>query len=450
MQQQRRSTWQAVALVAVAVATVVTASCGSGGSSGGAASLGKVIPTGFDKASVQRATNPSTDAVPDVVKADSTFGLNLFDQLVADPNENVFISPSSIATALTMTYAGARGATASQMADALSIGGLGDRVHEGRNALDLVLTSQRQVPSNPFDTGSFGEPLSLQIVNSLWGQASFDLLGPFLDTLARDYDAGMNTVDFDRAAENARVTINTWVASHTSPSITDLLPRGIVDELTRLVLVNAVSFKASWLMPFDPAATADGVFTKADGAQVTVPMMRLKERSPGERGARLGYTHTAGWQAVRLPYVGGASMIVLLPDQPNGTLDAQTWSAIDSTRGDAILHLALPKFAFTSHMSLVDSLGSLGIHDLFDPTNADLSGIDGQRDLFVKAVEHQATVSVDEFGTTASAATASVGELTSRPQDVTVTVDRPFTFVIQDDATKELLFVGRVADPSAH
>jgi serpin B len=413
-------------------------------------SLGKVLPTGFTKAAVGRATDPSSDLVPDVVAADSTFGLDLFDQLAADPNKNVFISPMSIATALTMTYTGARGDTAAQLSDALGITGLGERAHEGRNALDLMLSAPRQVFTNPFDSGSPGEPLSLQTVNSLWGQAGFSLLEPFLETLARNYDAGMNTVDFERAAEDARVTINKWVADSTSPSITELLKPGVLDELTRLVLVNTVSFKGSWLMPFDPAATADGAFTRADGSQATVPMMKPKERTPGERAVRLGYTHTAGWQAVRLPYVGGASMVVLLPDQPDATLDAQTWSTIDSQQGDAVVHLTMPKFAFSANTSLVEPLGKLGVHDLFDPNSADLSGVDGQRDLYIKAVEHEATIDVDEHGTTASAATAAVFENVSRPQDVVVTLDRPFTFVIQDDATKEVLFVGRVADPTAH
>jgi serpin B len=439
----------AVALVVILVAGVVVANRDGHRSEGGGVSLGKVLPTGFTKASVGRATDPSSDLVPDVVAADSMFGLDLFDQIAADPNENVFISPMSIATALTMTYAGARGDTAAQLADGLGITGLGERVHEGRNALDLMLSAPRQAFTNPFDTGSPGEPLSLKTVNSLWGQAGFSLLEPFLETLARDYDAGMNTVDFERAAEDARVTINKWVADNTSPSITELLKPGLLDELTRLVLVNTVSFKGSWLTPFDPAATVDGTFTRADGSHVTVPMMKPKERVPGERAARLGYTHTAGWQAVRLPYVGGASMTVLLPDQPNATLEEQTWTAIEKQPGDAVVHLTMPKFAFTANTSLVEPLGKLGVRDLFDPSTADLSGVDGQRDLYIKAVVHSAAVDVDEYGTTASAATAALFELSSGVQDVTVTFDRPFTFVIQDDATKEVLFVGRVADPTA-
>ena len=399
----------------------------------------------------RRTTDPSADLVADVVKADSTFGLNLFDRLAAGPSRNVLLSPASIATALTMSYAGARGETAAQLADVLGVAALNDRVHEARNALDRQLSAPRQVFADPFGGGSPGDPLRLQMVNSLWGQADFQLLEPFLETLARDYGSGMNTVDFQRAADDARVTINKWVADHTSPSVTELLKPGLLDALTRLVLVNTVSFKASWLTPFDPAATTDGTFTRADGSQVTVPMMKPRGRGdPGDRAARLGYTHTSGWQAVRLPYVGGASMIVLLPDQPDAILDAQMWSSIDSQPGDALVHLTMPKFGFTADSSLAQVLDSLGAHDLVDPAAADVSGIDGQRDLYIKAVEHEAIIEVDEQGTSASAATASIAEAVSRPQDVTVTIDRPFTFVIQDDATKELLFVGRVADPTAH
>jgi serpin B len=142
-------------------------------------------------------------------------------------------------------------------------------------------------------------------------------------------------------------------------------------------------------------------------------------------------------------------MVVLLPDQRDARLDAHAWRDIDQRWGDALVHLTMPKFAFSAHSSLVEPLTALGVCDLFDASRANLSGIDGQRDLHVSAVEHEAKIDVDEYGTTASAATAAVGERMSKPPDVTVTLDRPFTFVIQDAETRELLFLGRVADPTA-
>jgi serpin B len=333
----------------------------------------------------------------------------------------------------------------------LGVAALDERVHEARRALDQVLMAPRQAFSNPGAGGSPGDPLRLQVVNSLWIQSGLQVLDPFLETLERDYGTGMNTVDFDRAVEDARVTINRWVADHTSPSISELLAPGILDNWTRLLVVDAVSFSGSWFNPFDTAATIDGAFTRTDGSQVTVPMLRPKERGgSGERAVRSGYVHTTGWQAVRLLYVGGASMIVLLPDQPNATLDPSAWFSIHSQLADALVYLTMPKFAFSAHSSLAEPLDALGIHDLFDPVTADLSAIDGRRELYVKAVEHEATITVDEYGTSASAATAAVIERVSKPLEVTVTLDRPFIFVIQDDETKELLFVGRVADPSAH
>lgn len=412
---------------------------------------GRILSTRLIKADVTRVTDPKPGShlVPAVVAADTSFGLHLLDQLAPGPDGNVFFSPYSIAAALTMTYAGARGESATQLARVLGLGSLGKRVHEGRNALDLLLSAPRPLPPNPpsFPAPS-GQALSLATVNALWGQAGFSFRRPFLETLARRYGAGMNTVDFEHAAEDARLTINAWVARHTNDRITKLLPSGILDEFTRLVLVNTISFKASWASPFDPKATSPGAFTRADGSKVTVEMMSLADR-PGEgRSFRTRYTHTNGWQAVRLPYLGNASMTVLLPDRAGATLDAATWASIQRRRDDAIVTLTMPKFAYTARASLQPALRRLGLRDLFE-TSADLSGMDGHKDLFIKAVEHQAAVSVDERGTQAVASTAAVGELVSRPPSVTVALDRPFTFVVQDDATGEMLFVGRVADPTA-
>jgi serpin B len=429
-----------VARLAVVLALVAAAgACGS--TEHDSSDDGRVLPTRLIKADVDRApAADGADLVPAVVDADSQFGLQLLARLTSEDDGNVFISPYSIATALAMTYAGARGGTAAELARVLGITGLGQRAHEGRNSLDLKLLAPRtNAFALPGEPAPEGKPLSLTISNSLWGQAGIDFLRPFLEQLARNYAAGMNTVDFQRAAEDARVTINHWVADHTDGRIKELLIPGVLVQLTRLVLVNTITFEASWQRPFDATLTKPAPFTRADGSTAAVPMMH--------RELRTEYRHVAGWQYVRVPYIGDASAIFLLPDDPNAVLDASAWNAISAGRGDAIVTLSLPKFSYTSRASLAAPLQAMGVSLPFDPDRADFSGMDGRHDLFVSAVEHQAYVDVDEKGTRAGASTAVVMEATSAPPRVTVAFDRPFTFVIQDDETGELLFAGRVADP---
>jgi len=441
---RRRREWLAglgVLVVLAIVGAVVVAHSGDSPDAvvtGG----GRVLPTRLIKADVDRApAGEGAALVPAVVEADSQFGLNLLAQLTRSDDGNVFISPYSIATALTMTYAGARGETAAQLAQVLGIASLGSRVHDGRSSLDQKLLAPRRYEySQPGEPPPEGKPLSIHIANSLWGQAGFDFLRPFLEQLARDYAAGMNTVDFTKAAESARVTINRWVADHTDGRIKELLAPGILDDLTRLVLVNTITFEASWLRPFEKKDTKPAAFARTDGSKVTVPMMH--------RELRTDYRHVAGWQSVRVPYIGDASAVFLLPDDPNAVLDARAWKAISAERGDAIVTLSLPKFSYTSKASLADPLQAMGVSSPFEPDRADFSGMDGRRDLFVKAVEHQAYVDVDEKGTRAGASTAVVMEAVSAPPHVTLAFDRPFTFLIQDDKTGELLFAGKVTDPA--
>jgi serpin B len=246
----------------------------------------------------------------------------------------------------------------------------------------------------------------------------------------------------------ARVTINDWVSEQTEGRIEDLIPQGIINALTRLVLTNAMYFNAAWASPFEPSATKDGAFHTLDGGRVTVPMMR--------QSTHLGYAEDEGVQLVELPYDGQElSMLILLPaagqfESFEAALDAERVGTM--LRGIARRQVALtmPKFEIESEFSLSKALIAMGMPDAFSVADADFSGMTGNRDLFIRDVVHKSFVSVDEAGTEAAAATAVIMQLRAMPQQpVEVTVDRPFVFLIRDIQTGAILFVGRVVDPAA-
>jgi serpin B len=390
-----------------------------------------------------RATSPEV-AIPDLAelaKGNGAFALDLYHVLRKD-HGNLFYSPYSISVALAMTYAGARGETERQMADALHYAPLQDRLHPAFNALDLALTSRGEGAH-----GKDGEGFRLHIANAIWGQMGYTFLSEFLDVLAVNYGAGLRLVDFVQAPEEARVTINDWVSEQTEGRIEDLIPPGAIDALTRLVLTNAIYFNAAWSMPFQEELTEDGPFHLLDGGEVTVPMMMQTES--------FGYNAGKGYQAVELPYDGRElSMVLLVPEA--GEFEAFE-DSLDVDRVESILEdlaptqvaLSMPKFEIESSFSLVNALAALGMPDAFS-SQADFSGMTGNRDLNISDVVHKAFVSVDEAGTEAAAATAVMMKLTAMPAEpIKVTVDRPFIFAIRDIQTGALLFVGRVVDPGA-
>jgi serpin B len=402
---------------------------------------GVVVTGELARADVPRATSTeiTEDQLGGLVAGNTEFAFDLL-RLIGD-DENTIISPFSIAAALTMTYAGARGLTADQMADVLHLVLSGSTVHEGRNELALRI-ADTPAPS----AGDDREPLQVNIANSLWGQRGFGFEAEFLETLAAAYDAGVRLVDFVADSEAARVAINDWVAEETMDRIVDLLPAGSLNVDTRLVLTNAIWFKASWVRQFDPDATEPGTFVLLDGTEVTVPMMRS--------GGRTLYTEGDGYQAARLGYAGDASMTVIAPDpglfdEIVTALDGAFLASIDDALSTHALRLTMPKFEFESETSLRGLLAGLGMADAFDPMRADFSGISTQRDdLHIQDVVHKAFISVDEQGTEAAAATAVIVGVTSAPPPATLDLDRPFIFLIRHDSTGEILFAGTVTDPS--
>jgi len=390
-----------------------------------------------------RETSPNVDEadLATLVEGNSTFAFNLY-QAIRGGDDNLFYSPYSISLALAMTYAGAQGETAQQMADTLQFVLSQDRLHPAFNDLDLELARRGEGAE-----GKDGEGFRLNIVNAIWGQKDYEFLSDFLDLLAENYGAGLRVLDFASAPEESRITINNWVSDQTEGRIEDLIPQGLIDALTRLVLTNAIYFNAAWQYPFEEDMTEDGPFYLLDGGEVTVPMMRQTES--------FGYAEGDGYQAVELLYDGGElSMVILLPasgqfEAFEGSLDAQQVGEIIGGLEHRQVTLTMPKFEFESEFSLREALAAMGMPVAFSGS-ADFSGMTGNRDLFIADVIHKAFVSVDEAGTEAAAATAVVMP-TSMPPDETieVNVNHPFVFLIQDIETGAILFIGRVVNPSA-
>ena len=373
-----------------------------------------------------------------VAAADAAFALRLYHELAARSG-NLIYSPYSISTALSMTYGGAGGATAEQLAAVLGVGSDPAAWHAGRNDIGSYLD---RPPTD--DTGG-STPLTIEPSNALFGQDGFAFKPDYLELLAGDYGAGLQAINFAGDAEAARAAINRWVAARTNDRIRQLLGPRTIDEMTRFVLVNAIYFKGSWAESFRKSATKKATFHRLDGSAVQVPTMHGSIAG--------GYSQGNGWQAVDLDYTG-ATMTVILPDPGRFAdvqkgLDAAFLAELRAKWASTEVHLSLPRWSSTTGLDLVENLKALGIRDLFDADLSDLRGI-ADAGLYVSQVIHQATIKVDEGGTEAAAATAVIGGTTGGGPDgeVTVKVDRPFIYLIRDSNTGEILFAGRVLDPT--
>ncbi len=385
--------------------------------------------------------DPSTVPVEDLrelVAGNTEFSFDLLHAL-ASGNGELFFSPYSITQALAMTYIGARDDTASQMADVLHFTLPPEQLHPAFNRLDHDLRSAGQ---------NSDEPFVLHLANAIWAQTGFDLKPEFLDTLALYYGAGVYLADFEGAPGVATDTINAWVSEQTENRINELLNPGDINEDVRLVLTNAIYFKAAWQHKFLETGTRDEEFYLEDGGIVQVKMMRQQNH--------FSYVMGDGVQAVEMPYDGGdLSMVVVLPDpglfdEVSATLDGSGFRGLLSGMENQDVHLELPRFTYESRFELRIALEGLGMIDAFVSGQADFSGISDQASLFIMKVIHKAFVLVNETGTEAAAATAVVmgSDASAPPTPVEFIVDRPFIFAIRDRTTGTILFLGRVEDPS--
>lgn len=386
------------------------------------------------------------ERVPDSVwtyelaEGNNRFALNLYLEVCeGDQDGNIFFSPLSISSALAMTYAAARGETAAEMEEVLHFGASPGTVGEGFRPL------MEEMSSGDLSGAQSGEPFTLTIANGLWVKEGYQLLEEYRESVAEYFDAAVENLDFSGDPEGSRQTINRWVAERTLDRIKDLIPPGILGEETRVVLTNAVYFKASWDKPFNDNATSDGRFLLADGSAVVVPMMNQTDF--------FRYGSIDGCKAVELFYAGGdASMLIVLPEgdirEFQEDLDPAGLERIRESMSNVNLRLTMPRFEFTATMQLSGILQSMGMETAFSG-HADLSGFTGVPDLYISDVIHKAFVKVDEAGTEAAAATAVMVNVTSMPPPPEeMNIDRPFMFFIMDGETGSIVFMGRVMDPS--
>lgn len=379
-------------------------------------------------ASLERtASRASADDVRELTRAQLEFATDLYQAVRTEVDGDLALGPTSLHTLLAMVGAGARGRTATELADVLHLP-LDERLHDSGNALDTLLRSR-----------SNADGVELSIANRVWADDGITLVDDYVDVLAGSYGSPPATTDLSGDPENARASINAWVADNTGGMVEELFPEGSIDQSSRLVLANAVHFDALWTFPFERARTIDAPFTLADGTTVDVPTMQYDEYLPTGRGP--------GWSAVQLPYDGEQlSMTVVVPQDLEAfedRLDADLLEQVDRSITDGGIHLQLPRFSADSHLSLADTLAAMGMPSAFGD-GADFSGMTGAPDLALATVEHEAVLEVDELGTEAAAASGGVMRGSHGP---TITVDRPFVFVVRDEETGAVLFLGRVTDP---
>jgi serpin B len=371
--------------------------------------------------------------VAEVVEGNNGFALDLYGKLAAEPG-NLFFSPYSISNALAMTYAGASGNTAREMKTALHFNLEPERFH----AAFGKIVRHFQAPAQK-------RGFQLEIANRLWGQVGMGFRPEFVKLGEDQYLGGFKEVDFHKR-EEARQTINDWVDKATHKKLGALVPEEAITPNTRLVLTNAIYFKAAWDQPFASFKKPGDYHLTAD-EKVAVPLMGAT-RFAGffDDGATLG---------LELPYQGDdISMIVLLPKKVDGlpglekTLTHANLNKMLAKLENQNVEITLPRFTMTSMFALNDVLGKMGIKDAFVDGTADFSGITSEHKLCIHYVVHKAYVNVNEAGTEAAAATGVfLGTLGRPPAPVPFKADHPFLFLIRDRPTGSILFMGRVVDP---
>lgn len=370
-----------------------------------------------------------------VVQGNTEFALDLYAKL-KEKEGNLFFSPYSISTALAMTYAGARGETEKQMADVLHFILKDDSLYSAFSELQKHLNAVQEKGD-----------IELSIANSIWGQKGYTFLKEFLDIINDYYQGKINFVNFITECEDARNRINKWVEQQTNDKIKELIKPGILNPLTRLVLVNAIYFKGKWEREFEKKFTKKMPFWLNSKDTVNCPMMRQQ--------GKFFYSENDSLQILELPYLGNElSMIVLLPKKIDGLQklehnlninNLKNW--MDFSKEDVIVYL--PKFKMTSDFYLGKTFSDMGMPSAFLLPPADFSGMTGVKDLYISKVIHKAFVDINEEGTEAAAATAVVMLKAVAPKKpIVFRADHPFIFLIRDNHSGSILFFGRLAEPT--
>jgi len=381
-----------------------------------------------------KTTGQPEDAVRDLVLGNTAFALDFFQMLMSYDEGNFVFSPYSLSNAFAMAWAGARENTAQEIRDVLHLDLPPEALHRAFSALTIHL-------NNPDRTSR------IVVANALWAERSFNFEPGYQQLMLNSYSNGFRLVDFATAPDQATADINQWVNNITEGKITELIPAGTLDELTKLVITNALLFKADWLFPFDSSATSDGTFYTFDD-EVTVPMMNVVEAAFDCTGGDEKFDYVA----VRLPYADeSASFVIIMPGEKSyddflaefsGELFHEILFNMDGCYGE----VTMPKFSIETGIAIKDVLMEMGIVDAFSPT-ADFSGMSGAPELYISDALHQARIDVTEKGTEAAAATAVVMGVRAGGA-VEVVIDSPFFFAIIDNDTNTILFLGNMEDPT--
>ncbi len=377
-------------------------------------------------------TNATAESVSILVNSLNDFSFNFYQKIAMSEEGNIFFSPYSIFTALSMAYEGSRENTATEM----------------KNVLNIL---QNDSPT----LGSFGRIYNLLnqnqdgytiiTANAFWAHQNYEFLKEYLGLLENFYMAEAYELDFSKNVEAAEI-INNWIEEQTHDKIKDMIQPDMLSDLTKLVLTNAIYFKGLWDSPFDPKMTYETDFELLSGGTVKINMMS------DPKDSFFNYTETDNLQILEMDYYGNdLSMFVILPKENNITIaeSSMNFENLSNWKNDLYemdINVEIPKFKFETKYSLNSLLKEMGIIDAFSSGIADFSGMDGTKNLFISRALHQAFVEVNEEGTEAAAATAIIMELTAIPNNFRA--DHPFVFFIQHKETGAIIFIGRVIDPS--
>jgi len=401
-----------------------------------------IISSGIASCAAKGVVVDDAGSTPEAVVAIVNANNRLAFELYAKFNEkskadNIFFSPYSISVALAMTYEGARGQTADEIRSVLHISE--DPILRKPNFAKIINDINRK-----------DAKYKLSTANALWLQNDYKLLPDYTTTVEKYYGGRVTNLDFIGQSEKSRKTINTWVEDQTNKKIKDLIPPGVLNALTRLVLTNAIYFKGNWMKKFDKKNTMEEDFRTGPGQNAKAKMMRLT----GE-AAKFNYGESDELQILEMVYEGeDLSMVILLPkgdklDEIEKSITLDRLAEWKDLLGERRVDVFVPKFKFETNYFMVDALTEMGMPSAFKSGVADFSGIDGSKSLVIQNVIHKAYIDVNEEGTEAAAATAIVFGTTSVPPPTPVfRADHPFIFMIQQKNTGNILFMGRVSDPS--
>lgn len=401
-----------------------------------------IISCSFSSRSIEkRSRADDTGATPEginaVVAANNRFAFELYSQFNEENRDNnIFFSPYSISIALTMTYEGAKGQTAEEMQSVLHIP---EHANVRRPNFARIYN----------EINKEDKKYKLSTANALWAQKDYTFLEEYTDNVEKYYGGKVTNLDFIEESEKSRQTINRWVEDQTNDKIKNLIPPGILNFYIRLVLTNAIYFKGTWVKQFDEKDTREDDFRVNSGKTVKVPMMGLA----GD-GVEFNYAETDEIQILEMPYDGeDISMLIILPKDNDlinveETISLEKLSEWKTMFNKQRVDVFVPKFKFETKYFMAGILGNMGMSTAFSRT-ADFSGMDGTTELFIQNVIHQAFVEVNEEGTEAAAATAVLMEtLSLGPRIPVFRADHPFIFIIQEAETGNILFLGKVSDPS--